>query len=165
MEISIREANLEDVSSIAEIHVTSWQATYRGLIPEEYILSQTLERRTKLWTNVITDKLADLLVAEYDGDLAGFISWNKPELKATADITSLYLFPHHISKGIGSRLLAECEARLIQLHVSKATLWVLDSNVQALNFYQKHQFVQTGKQGKNRINGLLLNDLELEKSL
>lgn len=35
--ILIRKANLEDTMGIAQVHVHSWQATYRGQIPDEIL--------------------------------------------------------------------------------------------------------------------------------
>ncbi|WP_104401678.1 GNAT family N-acetyltransferase [Vibrio penaeicida] len=168
MKITIREANLEDVPSIAEIHVTSWQVTYSGLIPEDYILSQTIERRTKLWTNVINESLASLLVAEENQKVIGFISFEKiqPDLSSQSiEISSIYLLPNHFNKGIGTKLLSECKSRLTGNKVNQITLWSLDTNISALKFYRKHGFVETGKQNKERLNGVVLNDVELSKPL
>lgn len=168
MEIKIREAVLEDVSEVAHIHVTSWQAAYHGLMPDEFIKQQTIERRTKLWTNVISRSLANLLVAEENQKVVGFISFDKaqPNLSSQSiEISSIYLLPSHFDKGIGSKLMEECELKLACSSVSQITLWALDTNKSALTFYKKHGFIETGKRSKERLNSVVLNDLELVKTL
>ena len=38
-EPAVRPATLADVTEIAMIHVRSWQAAYRGLMPQDYLRS------------------------------------------------------------------------------------------------------------------------------
>jgi hypothetical protein len=35
--MDIRAARMEDVPQIAAVHVRSWQAAYRGLLPQAYL--------------------------------------------------------------------------------------------------------------------------------
>ncbi len=37
--MNIRPATAEDAPAIAHIHVTAWQATYKGIVPELYLSS------------------------------------------------------------------------------------------------------------------------------
>jgi hypothetical protein len=41
----IRQAILEDAEAIAKVHVASWQAAYKGLMPAEFLASLSVERR------------------------------------------------------------------------------------------------------------------------
>ena len=41
----MREAILADAEAIATVHVRSWQAAYRGQLPDEYLDGLTVEDR------------------------------------------------------------------------------------------------------------------------
>jgi len=34
----VRDARAEDAAAIAEVHVRAWQAAYRGLMPEDFLI-------------------------------------------------------------------------------------------------------------------------------
>ncbi|HAS6685727.1 TPA: GNAT family N-acetyltransferase, partial [Vibrio parahaemolyticus] len=67
--------------------------------------------------------------------------------------------------GIGQALYNECERMLRVLKAQKVSLWALDSNERALNFYTKQGFTPTGEISKERTNDVVLNDIELAKDL
>lgn len=73
---------------------------------------------------------AEVLVADYQGELSGFIAFNKNE------ITWLYVEPKHYQKGIGSALLNAA--------LNNCGEWVqvevLHKNESAILFYKKHGF-------------------------
>jgi hypothetical protein len=51
MEIQLATAN--DCRSIAEVHVASWQATYAGLLPEDYLASLSVDQREAMWKQIV----------------------------------------------------------------------------------------------------------------
>ena len=64
---SVRPATARDAKAIAQIHVTTWQAAYKDLIPEDYLSKMTLEKRLAYWSVAIEYSEPQLLVAT-DGD-------------------------------------------------------------------------------------------------
>ena len=49
--MNIREAKSEDAAAIAKVHVDSWQTTYQGLLPDNYIAQRSYQKRLKNhWT-------------------------------------------------------------------------------------------------------------------
>lgn len=168
MKIRVRKASLDDVAKIAHIHVASWAYAYNGLMPQSYIESYTLEKRQMLWSNIIGQKLAEVLVVDCDDGLAGFLCFGQPKsLKGTEvyDLSSIYIDPSQIGNGLGQELYNECEKMLLTLKAKRVLLWVLDSNVSALNFYTKQGFTRTGETSKELANDVFLNDIELVKEL
>ncbi|MFO6425361.1 N-acetyltransferase family protein, partial [Motilimonas sp. KMU-193] len=148
------------------IHVIAWAYAYKGLMPRSYIESYTLEKRQKLWSNIIERDLAVVLVAEGDEGVSGFLCFGQPKtLKGTDiyDLSSIYIDPNKIGVGIGQLLYDKCESILRTLNAQKVSLWALDSNVRALNFYTKQGFSPTGESNKERANDVILNDIELVK--
>ena len=86
----IREASLNDVVSIAQIHVDTWRSTYKGIIPESYLARLTYEKRQKGWEQILnkaTDNGQFIYVAENSsGQIIGFANGGK---ERTGD--SIYL--------------------------------------------------------------------------
>ncbi|ELA9085447.1 GNAT family N-acetyltransferase [Vibrio alginolyticus] len=168
MGFQIRKALLDDVEQIADIHVSSWAYAYNGLMPQSFIESHTLEKRQKLWLNIIERNLAEVFVADCDDKLVGFLCFGQPKtLKGTKvyELSSIYIAPVKIGAGVGQSLYDECERILRVLEAEKVLLWVLDTNKRALNFYTKQGFVPTGKNSIERVNSIELSDIELAKEL
>src|SRR5437870_7004792 len=71
--LSIRDATRADARAIAEIHVAAWRAAYRGLIPDDYLASLSVEKRTAFWETIIgRPGPRKLALAELDAEMAGF---------------------------------------------------------------------------------------------
>lgn len=168
MKFKVRKALLSDVDAIANIHVSSWINTYSGLMPQTYIESYTVEKRKKLWSNIIEKSLAEVIVADVDDRLTGFLCCGQPKsLKGTDvfDLSSIYIEPDKTGSGIGQALYDECEGVLITLGAKKVSVWALDDNERAINFYIKQGFVPTGKTNDEYVGDVVLKDIELAKEL
>ena len=66
--MNIRPATVEDAPALAQVHVTSWRETYRGLVPDAYLDSLSVPERTERWRGRLSgaDPGAFTLVAEDD---------------------------------------------------------------------------------------------------
>lgn len=90
-----------------------------------------------------------ILVARYNGSIAGFISiWLQENF-----LHHLYISKEFRQKGIGTALLkAGCK-----LTTSKAQLKCLEKNVNAISFYKKNGFIEKSK-GKSKDGDYILFD-------
>ena len=52
----IREACIVDAAAITRIHVDSWRTTYAGIVPDEYLASQSYDRREQIWRTHLADR-------------------------------------------------------------------------------------------------------------
>jgi hypothetical protein len=55
----IREASIEDAAAIADLHVRSWQAAYRGIVPDVILDGLSVEARRNFWTRTIGRAFTD----------------------------------------------------------------------------------------------------------
>ncbi|WP_374438883.1 GNAT family N-acetyltransferase [Pseudomonas panipatensis] len=142
----IRQASAADARALAEVHVLSWQAAYRGLLADSYLagLASDLERRVAFLDQAIRSGGRDIRVAELDGAVVGWSSFGRSRdedaLAGTGELYSLYLAPQAWSRGIG-RDLWQCSRQ--HLHAAgflRVTLWALDGNQRALRFYRAAGF-------------------------
>lgn len=144
----IRDARLGDARRIAEIHVRSWQAAYRSILPAQALENLSVEEREQRWQELLGSQRVNrfALVAEVDGGISGFCTAETPSRAAeagggAAEITALYVDPTRWRAGVGSALLSAAISRLNLQGRHEAILWVLPDNRPALAFYQRSGFV------------------------
>jgi hypothetical protein len=72
--VEVRPARIGDERAIAEVHVHTWQAAYRGQVPDAFLDSLSIERRTQRWSQIISQSAppAGVFVLEDDGQVVGF---------------------------------------------------------------------------------------------
>jgi GNAT superfamily N-acetyltransferase len=146
----IRAATLDDARAIAEVHVASWRAGYRGLLPDQYLAELSVAQRLALWETVLTDGITVVLVATGEnGDINGFVAFH-PE---RAEIGALYVDPPHFRTGVGAALLTAAHDRLAGK--PESVLWVLEGNDVARAFYERHGYALDGATSVHEASGRL----------
>jgi L-amino acid N-acyltransferase YncA len=150
MGIVIRRARLQDASSIARIHVETWLATYRGMVPEEVLDALSVAEREKLWRHTLaTDEARLVFVAEDDHALTGFCSAHAPARgtdasERIAEIRAIYVSPRWWRSGVGRALIEVAVAELGAEGWRSVQLWVLAGNEGAKRFYERLGFKADG---------------------
>lgn len=137
---SPRQAEASDSDAIAALHVKSWRATYRGILPDTYLDNEAEEERRNYWQHHLSRPHPDDLVMLFqDGDhLLGFISIiPAPDHDVDALIENLHVDPETHGRGLGRRLIAEAVERLLSRDVRSICLWVYDQNEKATAFYSR----------------------------
>ncbi|MBR4095713.1 MAG: ribosomal protein S18-alanine N-acetyltransferase [Oscillospiraceae bacterium] len=124
-DIIIRKAAAEDVPAIAEIEKAS--------IPQPW--------SEAAFADALTQENAVTLVAETDGEIAGFITG--VFLFDNADIYSVATSEQHRKKGIGGKLL-QAFFDTLPNEVETVGLEVRESNLAAISLYEKHGFERVG---------------------
>lgn len=71
----LREARPDDAAAVAGVHVRSWQAAYRGLLPDEYLDGLRAENRARRYTfHLVGPEHPATTVALAAGRLCGFVT-------------------------------------------------------------------------------------------
>ena len=151
--MSIRPAQPRDAAEIARIHVRTWQAAYRGHLPDAYLksLDAEIEQRTARWESVIASAASrrQHQVLALDGDrIVGFVTFgpseDEPVDPQLGQVYAIYVDPRSWDRGYGRELFAAAVSGLIDAGFDAATLWVLDSNTRARRFYEAAGWVADG---------------------
>lgn len=137
---TVRSARLSDAGAIANIHIASFRAIYREILPTTALDSLDLPTRTSVWSQRISDGDGELLVAVAGTSMLGFV-W----IGATPDddddpatvgaVRSIHVDPSQTGQGIGQVLLASARRSLRRAGFSVATLWVVSENERARKVY------------------------------
>lgn len=137
--INIRDYKMEDAEVKAYVHYKSWQETYTGLMNQEYLNKMSVKKCVDMAKKY--DNPENTLIAEMDGKIVGFACYNKCraiELENYGELVAIYILKEYHKKGIGKMLMDECVNRLSKYN--GIALWVLDSNKNTINFYEKYGF-------------------------
>jgi L-amino acid N-acyltransferase YncA len=139
----IRKATYNDLPDIARIHVMSWQQTYVGQVPKEYLDSLNVEDRRRKWQESFdteNSKHSHLYVAHRNGVAVGFVSFGRGRDNDKADwgeIYAIYLLQEAWGKGIGHALFKIATKKLNEEGYKKLYIWVLNTNSNAIDAYLK----------------------------
>ncbi|MEU5217628.1 GNAT family N-acetyltransferase [Streptomyces sp. NPDC020807] len=141
--MSIREALPEDAAELAAVHVQSWRAAYRDLLPDSYLAGLDPDERAAVWRARLSapDRPTVLLATEPGGRVVGFSAfraWPGEDLDptATAELSALYALPEAWGTGVGRELLAASAEALRAAGFRTAALWVFAGNARARRFYE-----------------------------
>ena len=155
-DVNIRQANMSDAPTLADLHIRAWQWAYQGLMPDKFLvdLSASLESRTEWWYGILSAAASEgrTWIVELNGQVVGFASTGPSSetdtAPATAQVYAIYLDQQMVGRGIGRVLLAHALSDLAERGFSTACLWVLGSNERARRFYEAAGW---HSDGKNRI--------------
>ena len=164
---------MEDVREIAVVHVRSWQAAYRGLLPQAYLDGLDPTQRTGQWERSLsaTDRShGGTLVADAGGHLLGFVSYGPArdddvDSKRVGEIYAVYLVPAAWDKGIGKQLMTAAFGRLGEAGFDQAILWVLDSNVRARRFYEAGGWLADEAGKRDESDGFPMTEVRYRRPL
>ena len=140
--LAIRLAEPADADGLADLHVRSWRAAYRGLVPDAFLDALSVPERALVWRALLHRADArHTWVAERSGRLAGFVSFGVArDADAPPDVGevyALYAEPDWCGTGIGTSVLAHAESELRLIGHAAARLWVLVGNTPAIGFYER----------------------------
>ena len=167
--LTVRVATPDDAADVAGVHVRSWKAAYRGLLPDGYLDDLRPEDRMARYTLGSTDpRSPTTLVAVTDGVLCGFAtigSCRDTGTSSTGEVLALYVDPDAWGLGVGRRLIAEARARLSQYGFVEAVLWVLAGNARARRFYAADGWLPDDRKRMQEVWGVRVDELRLQRRL
>ena len=147
--MNIRPAIVNDADALARVHVDSWRAAYRGLVPDSFLESLNLEQRAQRFRESLASGTGDTYVVEESDELFGFLTLGAcrdadVDPATTGEIWGIYLAPRHWRKGVGRQLCQTAEQMLVSRHYRQAVLWVFEGNAAARRFYEAMGFEADG---------------------
>ena len=133
------------------MHVSSWQAAYRDILPAEHLAGLQWEKRYELWQREL---IAPSVVGRSTWVLAegtavlGFVSTGpaRDDDRQRADaweLYAIYLTEGRWGQGLG-RALADVALDAVPDLVADVSLWVLSGNDLARRFYERLGFSLDG---------------------
>jgi ribosomal protein S18 acetylase RimI-like enzyme len=141
-QLVIRAATAADAPAIAAIGSVGFPAVHNDIVGPKYsaaVVEQTysIAALTECITRCGKDDDAEFLVAEDDGELLGYLHYDREG--AEPELHRIYVDLERKRAGIGSALMRELHARLRP--GSTYVLLVAEANTDARAFYERHGLI------------------------
>ncbi|RKL64746.1 GNAT family N-acetyltransferase [Salipaludibacillus neizhouensis] len=137
---NIRISTLEDMPSIAKVHVESWRTTYKGIVDSQFIENLTYEWSEKRHLNVLSNKDMFIYVVEdKQGNIIGFTSGGPERTNDPlydGELHAIYLLDEYQGLGLGRKLFTAVTRRLREDGFNSLIVLVLENNISAREFYK-----------------------------
>jgi len=173
----VRPAGPGDAPGIATVHVRSWQAAYRGLLPQDFLDGMVVSaERADRWRQIVgADAAAGRVtfVATSDaGDadtVLGFAHM-APARDGDADATTgeliaIYALPDAFGTGVGRALMRAGLDWLTAAGYTQASLWVLEGNARAIRFYEAAGWRDDGTGKTDELAGVTVIERRYRRAL
>jgi ribosomal protein S18 acetylase RimI-like enzyme len=125
--VTLRQAQQEDASAIADIWHLGWRDGHLGFVPQELVEARTEES----FHARAAERVDDVTVAVVDGAIAGFI------IVVDDEVEQVYVAAQHRGMGVADVLMKEAERQVRANGHSKAWLAVVAGNARARGFYER----------------------------
>lgn len=141
----IRPVMQDDLASLAAMHLASWRAAYRGIMPDSLLASLSQEEFEENWRQTMSNSLRRSFLCEANAELLGLVSFSigpsdLPPAEAVGEIFELYVAPSCWGQGYGSSLCNLAVTQSFTAGCAAVELWVLTANSPARRFYEAQGF-------------------------
>jgi GNAT superfamily N-acetyltransferase len=165
----LRPAIPQDALAVARVHVRSWQVAYRTLLPSAYLDQLRPEDRASKYDFANSDPSKPYtIVAAKDESILGFattMQLHDPELGSHGELLALYVDPDLWNRGIGVALIAAARARLLNLGLRHASLWLLRGNARADRFYRADGWTPDGTSRTETVWDIRVDEIHYRREL
>ena len=169
MDVTIRPMAVEDTPRVGEIHVSAWQAAYRGAMPDGFLDGLRAEDRAELWRRGVDEGWPGQRdVVEVDGRVAGFAAYGPANDSGDARLGQLYAInfdPEYWRQGLGRRLIRHVTSELARLGFARAVLWVEATNDRARFFYEVEGWHFDGTEQTDTIDNVAVDEVRYARDL
>lgn len=133
----VRPARSKDAPALAAAYEESWRGAYQGVIPHLSLERMIARRGLRWWQNALR-KRTSLLVLDFDGGAAGYVTFGRCRLGGTpyqGEVFELYLHPTYQGLGFGTKLFRGARLRLGEQRIRGLIVWAIADNEAACSFY------------------------------
>jgi GNAT superfamily N-acetyltransferase len=137
-----------DLLQVAHTHAESWRASYRGILSDQYLDTQSHADRARAWEGrraaLIAGELVGHVVAVHgEGSTPRVLGFSaiipSDELALGHCLDNLHVAAEAQGKGMGRHLLAAAVREMLSRNTSQRRLylWVYTANESAQRFYER----------------------------
>lgn len=161
--IIVRKATLKDMPEIASMLLNRWLSSD---IPEKQykilnkLFREELKKRLRRQL-----KQKSILYVITKKTIHGFVLFS-PYMRDGIEIKKIYIVPDKRREGLGSQLFQSVVKQAKTLKKKKMITWVLDTNKQAIQFYEQLGFIISNKQRLEHLdNNITIKEVALQMIL
>lgn len=167
--VVLRRAEPDDNEAVATVHVRSWQAAYRGLLPDGYLDAlEPADRADRYTFGDVSPGGPVTTVAVDEHVICGFATAGACGDSGTPDageLLAIYVDPGWWNRGVGRILIRDARDRLVADGFAEAVLWVLVGNDRAEHFYRIDGWRPDGQRRTEEVHGITVDELRYRRPL
>lgn len=133
----VRKMEEKDIEQVQQVAKTSWNDTYKGIIPE-WVQERFLNSAYSTEMMIRRLNVSSLYVAETEDNIVGFANFSKVKEAGEVELGAIYLLPDYQGMGLGTALLNEGIANA--QHATKVFINVEKENKTGVKFYNAKDF-------------------------
>ncbi|MGN0650550.1 MAG: GNAT family N-acetyltransferase [Oscillospiraceae bacterium] len=155
--MEIRRMLRSDEADVGRLYVQSWQAGYKGLLPQDYLDGLESWR----WDSKFTEMPGSFVITD-GGKIVGHSCARESadeEMSGWGEVWTLYVLPEYWGKGFGKALLRHTVDWLREQGFERIYLWALETNSRARRFYESQGFCENGDTLCCDIGGATVTDI------
>ncbi len=149
----------DDRTAISRIYEESWRAAYRGIVPQEYLDGIPEGNWNSFFDTAGIETLLMLDGCRFIGT-ASYCQSRFGQAGNVGEVVSIYLLPRYMGKGCGKMLFRAVIDELEKMGYDEISLWVLEENRRAREFYEKMGFHSSGQYMVDSIGGKAVKEIQ-----
>ena len=145
--IFIRKVLPKEAPEFAVNQIACWQASYRGIISDQYLNNMSIDDMTERNRLILSDDSYVCYCMEHNKKMIGrlVISKSRDEDKPDAgEIAAMYLIDAYWGKGYGRQMMDFSIRELKRIGYDEVFIWVLETNGRGRRFYERCGFAFDG---------------------
>ncbi len=154
MNYVIRKQRKEDCKDVVHVITTSWNETYKGIVPDEILdkMYHNEDERLERAYQKLENEYIHQFVLEVDGEVVGFVNVGEStdsDYPGIGEVYAIYIIKKYHGYGFGRKLVETGIQELKKMGYSEMIICCLDGN--PTNEFYKHMggvFVKTKKYKK-----------------
>ncbi|MDN4494395.1 GNAT family N-acetyltransferase [Ureibacillus aquaedulcis] len=151
MTIKIKKCTFEDLQTLQEISIETFNETFKDQNSPENMKTY-LERafNLKQLEEELSNPFSQFLLLYFNEEVAGYLKVNTGDAQSekigdqSLEVERIYIKSKFQKHGLGKYLLSQAIEMAVALHKKEVWLGVWEKNENAIAFYKKMGFVQTG---------------------
>ncbi|MCL7745627.1 GNAT family N-acetyltransferase [Halalkalibacter alkaliphilus] len=151
MTVKIKKCNLEELQILQEISIETFNETFKGQNSPENMKAY-LEKafHSKQLENELSNLFSQFFFVYFNKEVAGYLKVNTNDAQSedmggeSLEIERIYIKNKFQKHGLGKYLLDKAMKMAVERNKKKVWLGVWEKNENAIAFYKKMGFVQTG---------------------
>ena len=146
--VSMRLALPADAPLIAYIHMRSWDAAYKDILPADYIRKNN-STRYEMWNSLLTEGNTTQFAILKCGEIIGLLGIGPPKDDDLGDefyeLYAIYLHPDHFHQGVGTQAMELAFRIARSLWKTDIVVWVFADNINSVRFFEKCGYIADGR--------------------
>ncbi len=150
--------------------MVTWQATYRGLIPDDFLESLSVPKQGERWRKRYETNPEAMLVVEEKGRIVAFADFGPSRDKdkeptRVCELYAIYVRPEAQGRGLGRGLFERGVSWACGRGYAEITVLVLKGNLPAHGFYIRMGMREDGTEIPDNIGGKDVLEIRLTKTI